>query len=252
MTSRSEFRQGFTLIEVLASMTLGTMILLLGIAALGRSRDDYSRINGGVSAEREARAALTQLTADLHTARFHPDGVFEKSAAAWPLDRLGLLSLQPAAAQSTSGHIGDLCAIHYYLKDLVINGKTVRCLMRGLRESNPTFKAITTNLTPSLFTRSQRDEPIAFGVLAFEARPQSRNDSGTWQDWKASSGQAPAAVAIRLVIARCDLAAKLTTATAWDGIGPASGLLGNPQHAAANPRLEVYTSLVRFGNHAAL
>ena len=248
----NQIRHGFTLIEVLASMTLGTLLLLLAIATLGRSRDDYSRISGGVSAEREARAALTQLSADLQTARFHPDGVFEKSAAAWPLDRLGFLSLQAAAAQSPAGHIGDLCAIHYYLKDLIINGKTVRCLMRGLRESNPTFKAINTNLTPSLFTTSQRDEPIAFGVISFQARPQSRNDAGIWQDWQTSTDQAPAALAIRLVIARCDLAAKLTTGIAWDGSGPAAGLLGKPQHAASNPHLEVYTSLIRFGNHAAL
>lgn len=248
MIAIRQLRRGFTLIEMLVSMTLGMMVLMLALAMLGRSRDDYARIGNGVSAEREARAVLTQLTADLQSARFHQDGVFEPSPAAWPRDRLGFLSLQAPDAQSPAGHIGDLCAIHYYLKDLVIGRQSVRCLMRGVRESNATFSALRQNLTPTLFTATARDEPVAFGILAFEARPQARTPTGQWQDWNPSTAQPPAAIAVRLVVARRELAAKLTDSAAWDGAGAAAHLLGSAPQAATNRHLEVYATLIRFGH----
>jgi prepilin-type N-terminal cleavage/methylation domain-containing protein len=245
-------RNGFTLIEVLVAMSLGLVILMLAIAMLERSRDDYARIGGGISAECEARALLTQLTAELQTASFHKHSVFAQSTAAWPLDRLGFLSLQPATAQSPTGRIGDLCAIQYYLKDLLINGKTVRCLMRGFRESDATFKALGADQTATLFTNTDRDEPVAFGIISFEARPQVRNSSGHWQPWQKTTTQPPSAIAIRLVIVRSDIVAKLTNTDAWNGTGPTSSMLGEAHKATTNRHLEVYTSLVRCGNHTTL
>lgn len=248
MIAIRQSRHGFTLVEVLVAMTLGMLVLMLAASMLGRTRDDYERIGGGVAAEREARAVLTQLTADLHSASFHNDSVFERSRATWPRDRLGFLCLQAPDAQSPAERIGDLCAIHYYLKDLVIDRKTVRCLMRGVHQSSDTFQALRLNQTPTLFTASPRDEPVAFGILAFEARPQVRNAAGQWQDWQLAMPQAPAAIAVRLVVARHELAAKLTDPAAWDGSGAAAALLGSPPQAAANRRLKVYSSLIRFAH----
>ncbi|MCX6877968.1 MAG: prepilin-type N-terminal cleavage/methylation domain-containing protein [Verrucomicrobia bacterium] len=243
-------RHGFTLIEVLVSMTLGLIVVMAALSLLGRARDDYVRIGGGVSAEQEARAALTQLTADLNSASFHQDSVFEHSPAASG-DRLGFLSLQAPDAQSATGRIGDLCAIHYYLKDLVINSKTVRCLMRGFRESHATFQALRDFHPASLFTATERDEPVAFGILGFEARPQSRDASGRWHDWEISTTEAPAALAVRLVIARRELVAKLADSAAWDAASPAAKLVGPAPQAATSRNLEVYATLIRFGCHAA-
>ncbi len=148
-----------------------------------------------MATEREARALITRLTADLSTARFHKDGILEKSSATWPADRLGFLCLQPAQAQSDAGRIGDLCAVNYYIKDLSIGGKTVRCLMRGCRESKDTFKALEDDKVSSLFTeRNQTDEPVAFGVVSFEARPKSRDPSGKWVDWARNDLTGPEAL----------------------------------------------------------
>ncbi len=243
-------RHGFTLLELLMSMTIGMLVLMLAIATLGRSGDHYESIGGGVSAEREARAVLTQLTADLNSACIHKDGVFESSIAAWPLDRLGFLCLQARDAQSANGQLGDLCAVHYYPKDLLINGKTVRCLMRGFRESRAAFKAIRDDQASTLFTGTDRDEPVAFGILAFEARPQSRDTNGHWQAWDQSSTRAPEVIAVRLVIARRDLVAKLTNPEAWNN-GPATaGLIGQASQAATNRHLEVFAAVIRFGHPA--
>ena len=244
-------RPGFTLLEVLVAMSLGLLVVMLAIAMLGRTQDDCGRIGSGVSAEREARAVLAQLTADLNSARFHKASKFEPSSAAWPSDRLGFLSLQAADAQSPAGHIGDLCAIQYYLKDLVIGGKTVRCLMRGFRESDATFKALREDQAHTLFAGNERDEPVALGILSFEARPQTRDAAGQWQAWQESSLEPPAALAVRLVIARRELVGKLTSAAAWNGTGEAAPLLGQTSQAAVNRHLEVYSAIIRFGHPVA-
>lgn len=238
--------RGFTLIELMCSMAIGTIILLAAASLLGSSGDGYERVGGGVAAEREARAAVTQLTADLATAMFHKDGIFEKSSATWPSDRIGFLSLQPSQAQTDAKRIGDLCAVNYYLDDLTIDGKKVRCLMRGFRESSETFTALKNSAVPGLFTALEKiDEPVAFGVVSFEARPMTRDAAGKWIDWVSTEVTGPLALDTRLVLARRSLSARLTRPEDWD----ASGLLGNPAAAASHKDLEIYGAMIRFGNH---
>lgn len=247
MTAGTANTRGFTLVELIASMAVG-MIVLLGAATVLRSTGaGYERVGGGVGAEREARALMTQLAADLSSAQYSPEVIFEENNENWPADRIGFLSLQAPDAQSIDGRIGDLCAITYYVKDLQIGNKTVRCLVRGFRESSETFDAVRAGNLDSLFTPLDRDEPVAFDVVSFEARPKKRGDGGQISDW-AVSPFAPDLLDVRLVIARRDLAGKLTTAADWSGGGKAADLLGTPQNAADNPGLEVYGGLLRFGN----
>lgn len=237
---------GFTLIELMVSMAIGSMLLLAAALLLASSGDGYERVGGGVSAEREARALINRLASDLSTAIFHKDGVTERSPATWAADQIGFLCLQSAPAQSDAGRIGDLCAVHYYLKDLTIGGRTVRCLMRGLRESSETFKALGNGSVPQLFApRDTLDEPVAFGVVSFEARSKSRDASGKWIDWIHNDETGPEALEVRLVLVRRSLAARLTTSGDWDG----EGLLGSPSEAERNKELEIYGAMIRFGNH---
>ena len=251
MSSIPRQSRGFTLIELMFSMAIGSVTLLLAAAMLGSSGEGYGRVGGSVASEREARALISQLAADLSTGRFHKDGVIEKSAAPWPADRLGFLSLQPARAQTDAGRIGDLCAVNYYVKDLTIGGKTVRCLMRGFRESGDTFKALRDDTAAPLFAgNASLDEPVAFGVVSFEARPTSLDASGKWTGWVENDTTGPAAFEVKLVLARRDLAGKLKLSGDWDGGGRAGNLLGKAAMADRNRNLEVYATTLRFGNHA--
>lgn len=239
-------RPGFTLIELLASVVVGSMVLLAAAALLGSSGAGYERVGGGVTTEREARALISQLTSDLATARFHKESVIENTDRAWPASRLGFLSLQPAAAQSRDGRIGDLCAIHYYLKDLEIDGSTVRCLMRGFRESADTFAALGNDNIASMFQPDDMlDEPVAFNVAAFEALPMSRDDSGQWREWTRNDTQGPEAIDVKIAIVHRELAGRLGTTAAWDG---GDRQLGSYADAARNRYLETYGAMVRFGN----
>ncbi len=230
-------------------MAVGAVVLLVSAALLGQTGIGYERVGGGIGAEREARALLIQLAADMANARHHPDNVFEEGDAGWRRDRLGFLTLQPADAQSAGGRVGDLCAVHYYVKDLPIGGRTVRCLMRGFRESGETFGELGRSGVPGLFEPRERDEPVAFNVVSFEVGPVVRGGGGAWEKWSKASGSTPAAIDLRLVIARRDLAPKLTHPAEWDGGGRTAHLLGRPDEAAENPGLEVFATTIRFGNH---
>ena len=245
-------RQGFSLIELMFSMAIGSVILILAATMLGTSSDGYERINCRIASDREARAAISQLSSDLASAVFHPCQTYTKSVAAWPLDSFGFLSLQPKAAQTEAGSIADLCTVNYYIHDLTYSGKTVRCLMRGFRESNETFKALRDGDTPPLFKpQVQLDEPIAFGVVSFTASPKRRNQSGKWLDWAKDDHLAPDSLDIRIIIARRNLIGKLQHPSDWNGGGSTTEkLLGDPSQADRNKDLEVYTTTLRFGTHA--
>ncbi len=249
MTAAHQLRRGFSLIELMFSMAIGSIILILAATMLGTSGEGYERIGGSVASEREARALITQLSADLSTAKFHKDGIFKVSSQPWPVDSLGFLSLQPAAAQTEAQRIGDVCAVNYYIKDLDIGGKKVRCLMRGFRESNATFKALRDGNVATLFDPLPEDEPVAFGVVSFEARPKSRDAAGVLGDWVKSDTVGPDAIEVRLVIARRDLVGRLTQSSDWDGSGK---LLGTPDKADRNKNLEIHATTLRFGNYAPL
>ena len=43
---------GFSLVELMLSMAIGSMILILAASVLGSSGDGYERIGGGVASER--------------------------------------------------------------------------------------------------------------------------------------------------------------------------------------------------------
>lgn len=248
MRSSAPSPPGFSLVELMVSMAIGSIILLLAASMLGNSGDNYERVGGGVATEREARALITQLAADLETGFFNKDGLIEQSTVAWPVDRLGFLSLQPAQAQSNVGRIGDLCAVNYYVKDLTMGGKTVRCLMRGFRESKDTFKALADGTVTTLFLPQTIDEPVAFAVVSFEARPRSRNSTGQWIDWVKNNTTGPEAFDVKLVLARRNVSGNLKTPSDWNGTGNSSDPLGQASTAVNNKNLGVYRTSLRFGN----
>ena len=243
-------RRGFTLTEMLVAMAAGSVLLLAAAVMMDRTSAGYLRLGGAVDAEREARGLLSQLAADLENACDHPDGVFEASTAGWPADKLGFLYLRPAHGQAADRRIGDLCAVNYALRDVSINGKTVRCLMRGGMESAATFQALDHDtLHASLARPGDRDEPVAFAVVAFSARPLARDAAGQWGDWAPGGTTGPEALDVRLVLARRELAAKLRTPADWDGAGAAARLLGPPAAAARNRDLEIFATRLPYGNH---
>lgn len=230
---------GFTLIEMMVSMGVGMVVLLLGVAALKSTSDSYEHSTGSVGAEREARAVLTQAAEDLSKAVRSYDLKIAGREGDWRQDTLGFLCLQPADAQSPKGRIGDLCGVVYYIKDLKIGRATVRCLMRGFRDSTETFDAVRNSEVMKLYEQQVQDEPVAFGVISFQVDPLRRGEDGKWEAWEEEEdpfGGWPEALRLRLVVAKRELVAKLRDAQAWDR----HPLIGRPQDAENSKLLEVY------------
>jgi prepilin-type N-terminal cleavage/methylation domain-containing protein len=246
MTPAHRQRRGFSLVEMLVTMTIGSILLFIAATMLGRAGDSYDRGSGSVSAEREARAVLTQIAGDLSKAEWHKDTKFESKGEGWKQGKLGIFSLQPDDAQSTDGRNGDLCAVNYYVKDIKVGTAMVRCLMRGFRESSTVFPALRAGDSSMLFEEDPADEPVAFGVLSFEVEPVVRDGTGKWDTWIEGTTTGPQALRLRLVIARRELLGKLTTVQDWNS----SPLRGKPEDAANSPNLEVYEAIQRFGNDA--
>jgi prepilin-type N-terminal cleavage/methylation domain-containing protein len=238
---------GFTLIEMLAATGIGTIVLLLGVAALSKTGDEYGRSTNGVAAERESRAILTQVAEDMSKASAGYLEI-EKSSDEWRQDKLGFTCLQPADAQSENEAIGDLCLVSYYVKDLEIGRDTVRCLMRGFRSSDEVFGALKNGTVESLYDERPEDEPVAFGVLAFEVEGLVRMPSGEWKPWVKNPDdpfmEMPDAVKMKLVVARRELASKLRESADWDN----SPLLGDPTEPERSKLLEVYEIIHPFGH----
>ncbi|MEP4078619.1 PulJ/GspJ family protein [Haloferula sp.] len=240
--------QGFTLVEILASTAIGSIVLLLAVASLSGTGNEYGRNTDGVAAEREARAVLTQVAEDLSKASGSRLKV-EKPNNGWRQDRLGFTCLQPEDAQSKDEAIGDLCLVSYYVKDLQIGKETVRCLMRGFRSSDEVFAAIRNRQEEGLFDPRIEDEPVAFGVIAFEVDPLVRGRGGNWGEWKEPSeldpfAEYPDVIKLKLVVARRELVSKLRSTEDWDE----SPLIGDPSEAEYSKMLEIYEIIHPFGH----
>ncbi len=228
---------GFTLLELMVSMVIGTVVLLLAAALLGASGKGYGRAADAIASGREGRVAFDRLSSDLASAvRSRGDILDSRSGKG-----IGFLSLQAADTQSRAGRIGDGCAVIYQIQDLEMGGHVRRCLTRSIRESGETFSALRAGQTTFLFSGRQKEaEPLAFGVVAFEAIPKSLSAAGDWTDWEGNDAIPPDALEITLVIARPDLLGRLVTSGDWDTLDD-----GIYHH----PGLETHTGIIRFGNH---
>lgn len=242
---------GFTLVELIFSLAVGAMILFAATAFLGSSADGYAKVGGSVSTERESRMLIREISSELSSAVFHEDMRIEQVGATWPTACFGFLTLRPADAQATDNQIGDLCAVHYYLKDLTIGGRKVRCVMRGFRDSKQTFEALRTDAMASLFIPDEVvDEPIALRVVSFDVNPLVADASGKWVVAPQPLVAAPEAVRVRLVIVRPSLAGRLATTVDWDGTSAmAVRELGNPSEVGRNKHLQVFESVLPFRSY---
>ncbi len=231
-------------------MAIGSIVLLLAAGMLGTSGESYSRVGNNVASEREGRAVFTTLQQDLSAAVFQKDLLIQSvNPEAWTKTRLGFLTSLPEASQDSADFVGDLCAVSYYIADISHNGKVVRCLMRGFRNSRQTFSALRSDssVQDQLFApQGALDEPIAFGVVSFKVIPRVRTNTGALTDWQPNPTTPPDLLEITLTVASRSLMSRLNSTNDWNS----SPFLGQSSKISENKDLETFKAIIRFGNSA--
>jgi hypothetical protein len=235
-------RPAFSLLELLLAMTAGMMVLLIAATVLGDAGEKCGRVKAGAGVRREFRLGLEEWKSDLaSTVSGMPAHLYvrqDREAG----DRFGFFLLRPPSKQSEARALGDLCAVIYYLKDLESRGQSVRCLVRGLRESAEVYAAMKQGDEKALFEPRDADEPVMFGVVTFEARPKIRKAS-EWKDWDVKEAKRPQAIEWRIEVARRDLEQRLETPAQWDA------LIGE-RTARDAKQIEVQSGIAAFGHEA--
>ncbi|MFT4176885.1 MAG: prepilin-type N-terminal cleavage/methylation domain-containing protein [Luteolibacter sp.] len=240
--------RGFTLVELMAAMAVSAVVLLGAAMLLSETLDHHERTSNRVSVHENARIGWNQLRADLEASVSHREAVFECPDTDWPRARLGMFRLLTDEMQQEEQRVADLGAVHYYLEDLTLQGKTVRCLMRGVRGSVDTFSALKEGETAELFVkRPVFDEPVMIGVMSFWVEPK-RWLSG-WVGWTRENESLPEALEVRVVAVSPRLAARLGNPADWNGEGRFLKMLGRPEDAASNPDFEVFSAIFPLGGH---
>lgn len=238
---------GFTLAELMVSMTIGSVLLLVVLAVVQSGGDGYSTATQRVDANVEARAALTTLADDLSSVKFDDNFVLKEVVGSWSGSELSFLTLKPPTAQDRSLALGDLCFVHYYTAvTRQLEGTTgpySRKLYRRLVSSRAVMDVLRNGgnfETPVVDPNRPEDEAVAFNVVQFLVTGKVEADDGTVVDWTKGNGE-PDFVEVTLRVTDNKTAALFTEQGDWEATSDlARRMLGTEADPESGQRLRTY------------
>jgi prepilin-type N-terminal cleavage/methylation domain-containing protein len=239
--------RGFTLAELMVSMSIGTIILLVVLSVVASGGDGYDTATRRVDANVEARSALTALADDSASLRVDGNLVLEDLNGAWAGSEISFLTLKPRSAQDSSEASGDLCFVHYYTavtQQLEGNtGPFSRKLYRRLVSSGPVMKTLKDGgdfTSPNKDPKRREDEAIAFNVVQFLVKAMVELEDGTLEEWNRLDNE-PDFLDVTLRVTDNKTAALLSAAGDWEsGSGLAEQMLGSEADPESGKRLRTY------------
>jgi prepilin-type N-terminal cleavage/methylation domain-containing protein len=242
---------GFTLAELMVSMSIGSFLLLIVLAVVGAGGDGYDAATQRVDANVEARAGLTTLADDIASMLYDENFVVSELNGSWSGSELSFLTLKPRTAQDSSQAAGDLCFVHYYTAvTQQLEGETgpfTRKLYRRLVSSAEvisTLKGGGDYTTPVRDPKRREDEAIAFNVVQFLVKPMVEQDGGEAEEWQ-EGDEAPDYIEVTLRVTDSRTAALLPDEADWEsGSGLAEGLLGSEADPEAGKNLRTYEVVI--------
>lgn len=176
-------RQAFTLVELMAAMTVLSLLMVALVAMLDQAMRGWQSAQRGMDARREVRTALQLLESDLKgmvVGTGRPAFVVEDSTTL--SSRLTFLTLLRTNAQETNNP-GDVAAVQYYIDT---NAAGSFRLYRRLASSRGVYSnlAAQANITTpdALLGTNTIPEELAGNVVYFRAelkRWDSNNLTGT-------------------------------------------------------------------------
>jgi len=186
---------GFTLLEVLISMTILTFLVVILMSMVDSATKLWRQNENRVDSYREARAAANLIAADL--ASIAPTGntnFFQIDTTASNVQSLSVpdtnniffLTAQPTSTQGESADNtrGNLCAVGYFLAKESGSGNSPRNLYRYFRNSSSTLEKCFPspgNLIPDALSVSATDqyvEQLARNITSFRVKPFTVTSAG--------------------------------------------------------------------------
>lgn len=232
---------GYTLLELLAAVAIGMLLLSMCMVVTGDATNRCGGLEDRFAVDRSARVVMNQLSEDLASVVVARGLLLEASSEAWVRDRLGLYCLMPDAGQLDDRCVGDLCAVLYYCEDVAAGGVSERCLMRAVCHSADVFRALADGDDARVWSDAlQTAERLVTGVVAFDVVRLVPDGLGGWLHWRDDDDGFPAAVKIKLVLAERKGMRNLSTPADWNG----AEWLGLPENAGRHPRLHAYSAKI--------
>lgn len=182
--------RGFSLIEVLVSMTLSLMVILTVLAATGMTTRGYQGATRRIDTMVEARGALRILADDVSTILGVEANEFDWDNSDENFHEIWFKTLKPIDAQDQDEAVGDVCYVHYFTAvtpDSPVEGSAItRKLYRRFLDSSEVLESIRSQTLPEPDADPEQAEVVAFNVMGFQVSPRSRNsssgDDGTRED----------------------------------------------------------------------
>ena len=200
MSSKSNSRNGFTMIELLVAMAVMAVLVVLLFGMVDAATKLWKDNENRVDAYREARAALAVLSSDLRTMlvsknqNFFSTNISGDNPFNAPNGLFFLTSL--SAGAQASGNRGDLCAVGYYRawqRQTVMSvdntnndtlSKSGFHLFRTMYESDRTYTNLNTSMPKPLDNLAGASpEVLARNVCTLEFLLYETNGTGTFKPW---------------------------------------------------------------------
>lgn len=238
-------KRGFTLLELLVSLAVGSLVILIILASLLRGSKDYKRIDERRHASLEARSALHAIANDLRSATWDSTSLFyQKSQATWPEDSVGFFLSKPRSSQSSQEAIGDMCYVYYYTAITADQRGVSRKLFRQFISSQKAFELLKNKSDPLLIpptNNPEEDEPIAFDIAGIRIEPFYYDSQKKAIAWSPTHTSPPDYIDITLFITDKSTRIHLVTGDDWKADTPiGKKLLGTPDKIHKNPHIRSF------------
>ena len=209
-------RAGMTLIEVLVSVTVGSILVLAMASMLAKASDVYARADREMRVTREGRSALDRIRRDFvgHRAEYP---YFLRDEAG-PSTSWGFFTTMSAKAQESGRNAGDVCYIAY-LTALTPNrdGQVSRKLYRHFESSNDAIARLRDHKMTPPAVNPEIDDVLAYDVLDFKVRFMATGPTGERVETKLPEAADTAFLTLRLLNSKAT--AEMTGEADWSPPG---------------------------------
>ncbi len=233
--SSNQSSAGFTLVELLVAMVIGTIITLTAFTVIREGSDGYNRMSSKTKTRTEAREGLTQISRDFASFQIgHLDWKKDDSST-WRKDEVRFLTRLPLSAQDKSEASNSLCRVTYFVAANSLDTAdeaVTQSLYRHTENSESVMETLTTGGAFSSERRPLEEMGlIVYDVLSFHADFLTRSESGVFSEWKEDSDEGPDSVRITVQVVNDAVAARLATESDWQKM---TFPLGSPDDAMNN------------------